>query len=89
MNGTKAIRHHLIEGNPAFTGPVAVLTGPSTFSAAEDFLVPLMATNRAVLGGSVTGGSTAQPIFVPIYQAQVAICTKWDRFPDGTEFVSV
>ena len=76
-------------GSSAFTGPVAVLIGPRTFSAAEDFLVPLKATKRAVLVGSVTGGSTGQPIFVPIYQASVLICTKWDRFPDGTEFVGV
>lgn len=76
-------------GSPAFTGPVAVLIGPRTFSSAEDFLVPLKATKRAVLVGSVTGGSTGQPIRVPIYQASVLICTKWDRFPDGTEFVGV
>ena len=76
-------------GNLAFTGPVAVLIGPRTFSAAEDFLIPLKATNRAVLVGSATGGSTGQPIVVPIYQARIRICTKWDRFPDGTEFVGV
>lgn len=76
-------------GSSAFTGPVAVLIGPRTFSAAEDFLVPLKATKRAVLVGSVTAGSTGQPIIVPIYQAHVLICTKWDRFPDETEFVGV
>ena len=76
-------------GSSAFTGPVAVLIGPRTFSSAEDFLVPLKATKRAVFVGSVTGGSTGQPIRVPIYQASVLICTKWDRFPDGTEFVGV
>lgn len=76
-------------GSPAFTGPVAVLIGPRTFSSAEDFLVPLKATKRAVLVGSVTGGSTGQHIRVPIYQADVLICTRWDRFPDGTEFVGV
>lgn len=76
-------------GSSAFTGPVAVLIGPRTFSAAEDFLVPLKATKRAILVGSVTGGSTGQQIVVPIYQAYVSICTKWDRFPDGTEFVGV
>ena len=76
-------------GASAFTGPVAVLIGPRTFSAAEDFLVPLKATKRAVLVGSATGGSTGQPIVVPVYRAAVAICTKWDRFPDGTEFVGI
>ena len=76
-------------GASAFTGPVAVLIGPRTFSAAEDFLVPLKATKRAVLVGRPTGGSTGQPILVRVYGATVAICTKWDRFPDGTEFVGV
>ena len=76
-------------GAPAFTGPVAVLVGPRTFSAAEDFLVPLKATKRALLVGSLTGGSTGQPLFVPVFGATVGICTKWDRFADGTEFVGV
>ena len=76
-------------GDSAFTGPVAVLIGPRTFSAAEDFLVPLKATKRAVLVGSATGGSTGQPIVVPVFGARIAICTKWDRFPDGSEFVGV
>ena len=76
-------------GDSAFTGPVAVLIGPRTFSPAEDFLVPLKATKRALLVGSATGGSTGQPVFVPVHGARVAICTKWDSFPDGSEFVGV
>ena len=76
-------------GPSAFSGPVAVLIGPRTFSAAEDFLVPLKMTKRAVLIGSTTGGSTGQPIIIPVYGAYIAICTKWDRFPDGAEFVGV
>jgi carboxyl-terminal processing protease len=72
-----------------FLGKVVVLIGPKTFSAAEDFLVPLKASGRAKLIGMPTGGSTGQPLFVQLYETTLAICTKWDYFPDGTEFVGV
>ena len=76
-------------GGKPFTGPVAVLTGSATFSAAEDFLVPLKMSKRATLVGEPTGGSTGQPLIVEVYGAYARICTKWDRMPDGTEFVGV
>lgn len=76
-------------GDKPYLGPVVVLIGPKTFSAAEDFVVPLKATKRATLIGTPTGGSTGQPLFINIYGASARICTKWDRFPDGTEFVGV
>lgn len=76
-------------GERAYAGPVAVLIGPNTYSAAEDFLVPLKMAGRAKLVGSPTGGSTGQPLIVEVYGAYARICTKWDRMPDGTEFVGV
>jgi C-terminal processing protease CtpA/Prc len=76
-------------GDRAYLGPVVVLIGPRTFSAAEDFLVPLKATKRATLIGTPTGGSTGQPVSVRVYKANLAICTVWCRFPDDTEFVGV
>lgn len=76
-------------GEMPYLGPVAVLIGPETFSAAEDFLVPLAAMGRATLIGMPTAGSTGQPLRVPLYGANARICTKWDRLPDGTEFVGV
>jgi C-terminal processing protease CtpA/Prc len=76
-------------GEKRFLGPVAVLIGTNTFSAAEDFLVPLKASRRATLIGTPTGGSTGQPLIIEIYGAAVRVCTKWDRFPDGTEFMGV
>ena len=83
--------HGAIEprGEKPFSGPVVVLIGPKTYSAAEDFLVPLKASGRATLIGEPTGGSTGQPLFVNVYGASAGICTKWDRFPDGTDFVGV
>ncbi|MGA2607069.1 MAG: S41 family peptidase [Terriglobia bacterium] len=74
-------------GEKPYLEPVVVLIGPKTLSAAEDFVVPLKATKRAILIGTATGGSTGQPLFIRIFGTSVMICTKWDRFPDGTEFV--
>jgi C-terminal processing protease CtpA/Prc len=76
-------------GEHPYLGPVVVLVGPRTFSAAEDFLVPLVASGRAKLVGAPSGGSTGQPLSIDLYGAQARICTKWDRFPDGREFVGV
>ena len=76
-------------GEAPYRGPVVVLIGSNTFSAAEDFLAPLKMSKRATLVGSPTGGSTGQPLFITLYQASARICTKWDRFADGTEFVGV
>jgi carboxyl-terminal processing protease len=77
-------------GGEAFDGPVVVLIGPRTFSAAEDFVVPLHASGRAVLVGERTGGSTGQPLpFSLPFGVRGRICTKRDTYPDGREFVGV
>jgi len=69
---------------------VVVLVGPRTLSAAEDFLIPLHASHRAYLVGQRTAGSTGQPLFMMLPGGGGAsICTKWDTYPDGREFVGV
>lgn len=78
-----------LANGPRYAGSVYVLTSPSTCSAAEDFLIPLKVHKRATLVGEPTCGSSGQPLFFSIYGADVRVCTKWDRFPDGTEFVGV
>jgi hypothetical protein len=73
-----------------FTGPVAVLIGPATFSAAEDFVAVLHASKRATLVGRPTGGSTGQPLSVPLPGGGGArVCTKRDTYPDGREFFGI
>jgi C-terminal processing protease CtpA/Prc len=72
---------------PLYQGPVYVLTSPRTCSAAEDFLIPLRMAKRITIVGEPTCGSTGQPLHFSIYGATARVCTKWDRFPDGTEFV--
>ena len=77
-------------GDNPFLGPVVVLTGPGTISAAEDFLIPLHASKRAVLVGAKTAGTTGQPLFIKLPGGGKArICTKRDTYPDGREFVGV
>ena len=71
-----------------YGGPLVVLTGPATFSSAEDFLVPLSYSGRAVLVGGTTAGSTGNPIYVDLPRGgKFRVVSKRDLFPDGTEFV--
>jgi len=71
-----------------YQGPLVVLIGSNTFSAAEDFLVPLDYSNRALLVGQKTGGSTGQPLFIFLPGGgSFRVCTKRDTYPDGKEFV--
>jgi hypothetical protein len=76
-------------GKP-FLGPVVVLIGPDTVSAAEDFVVAIHAAGRATLVGEKTAGTTGQPLIVRLPKGGSArICTKWDSYPDGREFVGI
>lgn len=73
---------------PRYTGPLAVLIGPHTFSSAEDFLVPLAYSKRGMLIGEKTAGSTGQPLRVLLPGGGYClICTIQSTFPDGREFV--
>jgi C-terminal processing protease CtpA/Prc len=84
--------HDMIEpkGEKHYTGPVVVLTGPGTVSAAEDFVVALHACGRATLVGEKTTGTTGQPLIIKLPRGGKArICTKRDTYPDGREFVGI
>jgi carboxyl-terminal processing protease len=77
-------------GGQPFRGPVVVLTGPETCSAAEDFVVALHGSGRAKVVGEKTNGSTGQPLMLSLPGGGGArICTKWDTYADGREFVGV
>ena len=77
--------------NEPFLGPVVVLIGPETNSAAEDFVVPLHATGRAIIVGQKSRGSTGQPLRFSFLDGNIfgRVCTKRDQYPDGREFVGV
>lgn len=71
-----------------FSGPVALLTGAQTFSAAEDFAAAFRIMKRGIIVGEATGGSTGQPLMFKLPGGGSArICIKRDTYPDGTEFV--
>lgn len=71
-----------------FAGPLVLLVGAHTTSAAEDFAVVLHANKRAVLVGEKTAGDTGQIKQVGLpYGGYLWVCTKWDFYPDGREFV--
>ena len=70
--------------------PVVVLTGPATFSAAEDFAVAFDVMERGLLIGEPTGGSTGQPLFFRLPGGGSArVTSKRDSYPSGKEFVGV
>jgi carboxyl-terminal processing protease len=48
---------------PRFLGPIVLLIGPATFSAAEDFLVAWKNSDRGKIIGEPSAGSTGQPLF--------------------------
>lgn len=73
-----------------FAGPVVVLIGPRTYSAAEDFAVAFDVADRGPMLGEPTGGSTGQPLMFALPGGgQARVCSKRDTYPDGREFVGV
>ena len=79
-----------VKGKKPFLGNVVILVNAWVVSAAEDFLVPLHASGRVKLVGEPTCGSTGQPLMVQVTSRITArICSKWDSYPDGREFVGV
>ncbi|BBB62748.1 hypothetical protein UNDKW_4475 [Undibacterium sp. KW1] len=76
------------ERKEVYAGPVVVLAGAKTFSAAEDFLMSFVTLQRGTVIGSATAGSTGMPMFFKLPGGGSArICVKHDSFPDGREFV--
>jgi C-terminal processing protease CtpA/Prc len=77
-------------GKHYFNKPVALLIGPQTFSAAEDFTVAFDALHRGPLIGRATGGSTGAPLGFPLPGGGTArVCAKHDTYPGGKEFVGI
>lgn len=73
-----------------FSGKVAVLTGPRTYSAAEDFVVAFNGLRRGITVGEATGGSTGQPLMIDLPGGgRARICVKRDLTVDGHDFVGI
>jgi carboxyl-terminal processing protease len=81
-------QHQEPHGEKLYTKPVVVLSGPRTFSAAEDFLVAFESMQRGIIMGEPSGGSTGQPLNFSLPGGGSArVCTKKDMYPDGREWV--
>lgn len=81
---------YVLARDQVFTGPVALLTGPQTYSAGEDFAVSFAIMKRGAIIGEATGGSTGQAInFTLPGGGWARVCAKRDVFPDGREFVGI
>ncbi|SHN12115.1 C-terminal processing protease CtpA/Prc, contains a PDZ domain [Duganella sacchari] len=91
MNWTQlANGGYMQQHDHVYEGPVAVLTGPQTYSASEDFVVAFNVLQRGLTLGESTGGSTGQPLnFTLPGGGGARICIKRDLFPDGREFVGI
>jgi C-terminal processing protease CtpA/Prc len=71
-----------------YAGPLVILTGPNTMSTAEDFIVPLDYSGRALIVGEPTAGTTGNPVNVSLPgSAVLRVCSLWSTYPDGEEFV--
>lgn len=73
-----------------YLGPLVILTGPATYSTAEDFLIPLDFSKRAVLVGETTAGSTGNPHRVALPGGgNFRVVTLRTLYPDGREWVGI
>lgn len=76
--------------NKLYSKPVVVITGPATYSAAEDFTGAFKTTGRGKIVGATTGGSTGQPLGYKLPGGGLGfVCSKRDVLSDGTEFVGI
>jgi carboxyl-terminal processing protease len=73
-----------------YSGRAALLIGPGTFSAAEDFASSFDILNVGTIIGEPSGGSTGQPLMFQMPGGGTArVCTLQERYADGREFVGV
>jgi C-terminal processing protease CtpA/Prc len=73
-----------------YDGSVALLVGPRTFSAGEDFAAAFAEMHRGTTIGEPTGGNTGQPMIFPLPGGGTGrVRTKHDYYADGSEFLFV
>jgi len=81
-------RKYLPANKMIYDKPVVWLTGPKTFSAAEDVSAIFDHIKRGIIIGTATAGSTGEPLWFDLPGGGKArVCTEKDTYPDGREFV--
>lgn len=74
----------------AYTGAIVVLIDDACASACEDFVMPLSTSDRALVLGERTSGSTGQPYMHDFGDGMsFRVSTKRVYFPDGSRFEGV
>ena len=75
-------------GDDIFRGPIVLLIGPATFSAAEDFAASFDMLKVGTIMGEPSGGSTGQPLSFRLPGGGGGrVCTLQTRYADGRDFV--
>jgi len=75
-------------GDDVFKGPIVLLIGPGSFSAAEDFAASFDMLKIGTIMGEPSGGSTGQPLSFRLPGGgRARVCTLQTRYADGREFV--
>lgn len=88
LNDPGVWRSKIEKGIKKIIAPVAVLTGSSTASAAEDFLIAADNQKHIVKIGQPTYGSSGMPYTFDLPGGGHArVCVKKDSYADGREFV--
>lgn len=73
-----------------YSGPLVILIGHTTYSTAEDFLIPFDFSNRAVLTGAITAGSTGNPCRIQLPGGgNFRVVTLETLYPDGRKWVGI
>jgi carboxyl-terminal processing protease len=73
-----------------YRGPIYLLVDGGCASACEDFVAPFKETQRAVILGEATWGSTGQTISTDFGNGMMLnVSTKRESFPDGSQFEGV
>ncbi len=77
-----------VEESKRYSEPIVVLISEKTYSAGEDFVSAFINTNRGIVIGRPTAGTTGNPIgFELPGMGGFQICSKRDYLSTGKEFV--
>ena len=83
----------LLEPAPTeFTGDIQILVDSMTYSAAEDFLQPLVGLDHVRIIGGPTGGGSGRPITVPLmdgYSLRVSTTITYTTAQDPVEYFGI
>lgn len=83
----------LLEPIPTgFTGDVRILVDQMTYSAAEDFLQPLVGLDHVRINGGPTGGGSGRPTTVPLmdgYSLRVSTTITYTRAREPVEHFGI